>query len=117
MDWFHTLLGYIKSGISLTGILMIVVGVVIALVQFIQYICSHSLSQPNNPINIIRLRLGRMLLLGLECIVAADLIGTITTPDYYDIGILAIIVIIRSVLSFTINREIQSLSSEESLAR
>lgn len=115
MEWLHTVLTYIKSGISLTGILIIFVGVLIALVQFLQYLCSPS--QSHNPINLIRLRLGRMLLLGLECIVAADLIGTITTPDYYDIGIVAIIVIIRSVLSYTINREIESLSPEENPAR
>jgi uncharacterized membrane protein len=44
-------------------------------------------------INQIRLRLGRVLTLGLEFIVAADLIGTTTTPDYYSVGIVAIIVL------------------------
>jgi uncharacterized membrane protein len=57
--------------------------------------------------------LGRVLTLGLEFIVAADLIGTTTTPDYYALGILAIIVIIRTVLSYTLNKEIESLAKEQ----
>lgn len=63
-------------------------------------------------INDFRLSLGRTLLLGLECIVAADLIGSTTTPDYYSVGLLAIIVVVRTVLSFSINREIMSLTKE-----
>lgn len=50
--------------------------------------------------------------MGLEFIVAADLIGTTTTPDYYALGILAIIVAIRTVLSFTLNRELMALNAE-----
>ncbi|HRE32124.1 MAG TPA: DUF1622 domain-containing protein, partial [Candidatus Berkiella sp.] len=44
--------------------------------------------------------------------VASDLIGTMTTPDYYSVGILVIIVIIRTVLSYTLNREIENLTKE-----
>jgi uncharacterized membrane protein len=113
MEIIHTLLIYIKTVISLTGILVIFVGVLISLGQFGQFLLTKSYARPSNEINLIRLRLGRILILGLEFIVAADLIGTITTPDYYDVGILAIIVIIRSILSYTINKEIESLSSEE----
>ena len=64
-------------------------------------------------INQIRLRLGRVLILGLEFIVAADLIGTTTAPDYYAVGIVACIVLIRTLLSYTLNREIDALSQQE----
>ena len=64
-------------------------------------------------INQIRLKLGRVLTLGLEFIVAADLIGTTTAPDYYSVGIVASIVLIRTLLSYTLNREISELSQQE----
>ena len=107
MDFFHTILIVIKNLISLTGILVIFMGVLIGLGQFIRFLLGRTFATPSNEINLIRLRLGRILILGLEFIVAADLIRTITTPDYYDVGILLIIVVIRSVLSYTINKEIE----------
>ena len=64
-------------------------------------------------INRIRLNLGLVLTLGLEFIVAADLIGTTTAPDYYSIGIVASIVLIRTVLSYTLNREINAIRKIE----
>lgn len=71
------------------------------------------MNQDNSYINAIRLRLGRIIILGLEFIIAADLISSTTTPDYYDLGILAIIVAVRTVLSFTLNREIADLTKAQ----
>lgn len=109
MDNFHQIVLWIQHAISFCGVLIIFLGVVIALVQFLYNLIKD---QPNT-VNAIRLRLGKIIILGLEFIVAADLIGTTTTPDYYAVGILAIIVVIRSVLSFTLNKEIESLSKEQ----
>ncbi|HSW70462.1 MAG TPA: DUF1622 domain-containing protein [Gammaproteobacteria bacterium] len=106
----HTIQLYIQQIISLAGILIILSGIVIAISQYLYSLFTDKLMKQTNRINTIRLNLGHILLLGLEFIVAADLIGTTTTPDYYTVGIVASIVIIRTVLSFTINREIASLS-------
>lgn len=110
---FHNALLFIQHTISFCGIFIIFVGVVMALVQYLFHLISNRFVQENNYINGIRLRLGRVLTLGLEFIVASDLIGTTTTPDYYSVGILVIIVIIRTVLSYTLNREIDNLSKQE----
>jgi len=107
-----TLLWFIQHGISLAGILIILSGVLLALYQYAGYLFTGQLISKGAQVNSIRLSLGRILVLGLECIVAADLIGTTTTPDYYAVGILACIVLIRTVLSYTINREIMSLSKD-----
>lgn len=108
----HNALLVIQHGISITGVLIIVTGVILALIQYLYYIVTGQLTLNSNKINVVRLSLGRILVLGLEFIVAADLIGTTTAPDYYSVGILAIIVIIRTLLSFTLNKEIMSLSKE-----
>lgn len=110
---FHSALLFIQHTISFCGILIIFLGVVLALGQYFYQLFKQLPSTPNNYINAIRLQLGRVIMLGLEFIVAADLIGTTTTPDYYAVGILAIIVLIRTVLSYTLNREISDLSKEQ----
>lgn len=115
MDGFnlHQLLLVIQHSISFMGILVILSGILFAIYQYLLYFLKGRLAKHDPSINVIRLNLGRVLILGLEFIVAADLIGTTTTPDYYAVGILAIIVVIRTVLSFTLNRELMTLSKEK----
>ncbi len=114
MDAFnlHSFLVFVQHTVSLIGILIIVSGVVFCLLQYISSIVSGKFITQVSVINKIRLTLGRVIILGLEFIVAGDLIGTTTTPDYYDVGILAIIVVIRTVLSYSINRELMAIRKE-----
>jgi uncharacterized membrane protein len=112
MDWKFLLniLVNIQHMVSFLGVLIILSGIVLAIYQYAsQYVRGQIVSE-SEAINSIRLNLGRTIILGLEFIVAADLIGTTTAPDYYTVGILAIIVIIRTVLSYTLNKELMSLS-------
>ncbi|MDM7830983.1 DUF1622 domain-containing protein [Cellulomonas edaphi] len=54
-----------------------------------------------------RQQLGRSILLGLELLVAADIIRTVAvTPTLQSVGVLAGIVLIRTFLSFTLELEI-----------
>lgn len=107
---FHGILLFIQHIISFIGVVIILSGVVVALSQYVRNLILVQSSDRGSAINAIRLLLGRVLILGLEFIVAADLIGTITAPDYYSVGLLAIIVLIRTVLSFSLSREIDALS-------
>ena len=51
--------------------------------------------------------LGRSILLGLELLVAADIIRTVAvTPTFVSVGVLAVIVLIRTFLSFSLELEI-----------
>jgi uncharacterized membrane protein len=54
-----------------------------------------------------RRRLGRSILLGLELLVAADIIRTVAiTPTFESVGVLALIVLIRTFLSWSLELEI-----------
>lgn len=106
----HQAILYMQHAISLVGILIIVSGVFVAAGQYILLVARGDLIVDSARINNIRLNLGRVLILGLEFIVASDLIGTTTTPDYYALGLAAIIVLIRTLLSFSLNRELMTLS-------
>lgn len=55
-----------------------------------------------------RQSLARAILLGLEIFVAADIVGTVAVaPSWPNVGVLAVIVLIRTVLSFSLQVEIE----------
>src|SRR5690606_14296926 len=59
----------------------------------------------------LRDSIGLSILLGLEILVAADLVRTVTsTPSLTDAIVLAIIVLIRTVLSFSLQVEIEGVA-------
>lgn len=55
----------------------------------------------------LRADLGRAILLGLEFLVIADIIGTVAVePTIHNLGVLAVIVAIRTLLSFALELEV-----------
>jgi uncharacterized membrane protein len=114
MDWqtIRNILIIIQHSISFIGVIIILTGVLLAFVQYAYVVFTGELMTEGSTINTIRLSLGRVLILGLEFIVAADLIGSTTAPDYYAVGLLAIIVLVRTLLTFSINRELVMIKKE-----
>jgi uncharacterized membrane protein len=52
--------------------------------------------------------IGRAILLGLEVLVAADIIRTVAvSPTFESVGVLAIIVVVRTFLSMTLQVELE----------
>lgn len=97
----------VGKSIALIGMLVIVYGAGKSLYLFVQGLLGMSVD-----INRIRLEFGYSIILGLEFLVAADIIESITKPTYYDIGLLACIVLIRTFLSYFLNKELEQLSPE-----
>jgi len=64
----------------------------------------------------VRLHLGWWLALGLEFELAADVLRTTITPTWNDIGQLAAIIVLRTVLNFFLQREIDKAAATGSLA-
>ena len=59
----------------------------------------------------LRNSIGGAILLGLELLVAADIVKTVTSkPSLTDAAVLGMIVLIRTVLSFTIEVEIDGVA-------
>lgn len=103
----------IEFVISAASVLVVVYGALAALAGLIK----TELFRLNGKYNVQRLRviradLGTYLLLALEMLIAADIIKSIVEPGLTDLGILAGIVAIRTVLSIFLNKEIQELDKE-----
>lgn len=94
----------IGLGISFIGIGIILITSLKALYDFV----TLSLGRITD-VSAIRLELGYGIILGLEFFVAADIIESVFKPTYYDIGILASIVAIRTFLSYFLNKELHDL--------
>lgn len=62
--------------------------------------------------NRIRLSLGRFLVLGLEFQLAGDVLRTAVAPSFTEIGQLAAIAAIRTILNFFLTREIAQERAE-----
>ena len=52
-------------------------------------------------------------MLGLQFLMAADIIGTISNPDLQGVIVLTVIVLLRVVLSFTLSREVAEMDRRE----
>jgi uncharacterized membrane protein len=60
---------------------------------------------------VVRQSFGGVILLGLETLVAADLIRTVAvTPTLRSVTVLGVIVLIRTVLSFSLETEIEGVA-------
>lgn len=96
-------IGYVARVIEIIGVATIVFGVIIALIRFIFTIQNI---QPRS-YRALRRELGKGILLGLEILVAGDIIDTVVTePTMERVLILAVIVAIRTFLSVSIEVEI-----------
>jgi uncharacterized membrane protein len=88
--------------IDSVGVAIIVVGAILAGVIALRGLAAHQVDVYAN----FRKFLGRSILLGLELLVAADIIRTVAvTPTVKSVAVLAGIVLIRTFLSFSIELE------------
>lgn len=62
----------------------------------------------------VRLRLGRWLVLALEFQVAADVLRTAVAPNWNEIGQLAAIIVLGTVLNFFLQKEIEKAAHKGS---
>jgi uncharacterized membrane protein len=98
---------YISLGIGIIGISIIVWGVIVTFVREVGVEVKMLKGK-----NVFRERealrhlLGSYLLFGMEFLIAADIIYTITYPTIDDIIILGGIVLIRTVISYFLDRKI-----------
>ena len=98
----------VAVGFEAIGAAAMMVGFVVALVLGIRSLRRGEGGQA--AFTVLRTTLGSAILLGLEVLVAADLIRTITSkPSLEDAAILGLIVLIRTILSISIQIEIEGV--------
>lgn len=95
---------------ALMGLLIILWGVINIFVDTVRTECKsmkgHVVRKHRD---MLRHSLGAYLLLGLEFFVAADIIRTVVHPTLEEIAILGAIVLIRTVIGYTLDKEMAEL--------
>lgn len=107
-------LHYLSLGIGVVGIAIIVWGVLLMLVRLIRLEFTR-FTRPSiyREREVVRHQLGSYLLLGLEFLIAADIVGTAIHPTLEGLGLLGGIVVIRTVISYFLDKEIEEFSPLE----
>ncbi len=106
MTQLHSYIEQLANFLELMGVSIIVLGVAVATGIFLRDGIRRQ--EWRDGYDRYRANLGRGILLGLELLVGADIIGTITAPlTFTSVGLLAIIVLIRTFLSFSLEAEIE----------
>lgn len=105
-DWFAVILEWTSLVLEGAGVAVIVVGAIGASIWFVLQLVRQQHS--NEAFRQYRTSLARGILLGLEFLVAADIIGTVAIePNLENLAVLAGIVAIRTFLSFSLEVEIE----------
>jgi uncharacterized membrane protein len=105
-DWFPSALKLTTRAIEVGGIAIIVLGLLGSSVAVLWQVL-HGRSG-SEAFNLYRSNVGRAILLGLEFLVAADIINTVAIePTLQSLLILGGIVLIRTFLSFSLEVEIE----------
>lgn len=108
MIYFDQFLPYVREFIAMIGVVVITAGAVRSVYQLLQLVMYNSVSS-----SYIRLEFGDSVILGLEFMVGADIVGSMVSPDYYNLGLLAILVLVRTILSYFLNLELIALTPKQ----
>ena len=105
-DWFEPTLHFIAFVAEVLGVAAIIIGALVAIWRAGRQFLDPA--ERHRAYHTFRLTLARGILLGLEFLLAADIIGTVTIePTLPNLAVLAVIVAIRTFLSFALHLEIE----------
>ena len=106
-------LDLLAAVISVTSLLIVTYGALIGIISFLKneirrFTGGYSITN----IRKLRATFGTYLLLGLEFLIASDILKTVLEPTLNELALLGGIVVLRTILSVFLNKEIKELESE-----
>jgi uncharacterized membrane protein len=106
--WVNPIISYLAAGAEIAAAAIIGFGIFRSFFVYASTLFSRS-ERRFHSTESIRLQLGRILVLGLEFTVAADILRTVVAPTRPDILNLATIVFLRTLLNYFLEQEIQQV--------
>ena len=105
---FTTLMNHVAQGFEVLGAAILVVGVIWSFI--LAAVAARRFGWSAKAYLVLRQAFGGTLLLGLEILVAADLVHTVAvSPTLDNVLVLGLIVAIRTFLSFSLETEIEGV--------
>ncbi|MFZ5800440.1 MAG: DUF1622 domain-containing protein [Candidatus Omnitrophota bacterium] len=108
MNLFHDIVNGLGFALNLIGAVITVWGIVLSLIDFLkkEFSAAEDCLKCNE---LIRVKLGSYLVLALEFFIAGDIIKTIITPTWEGLGVLGAIVVIRTILSYFLTKDLKKI--------
>jgi uncharacterized membrane protein len=102
---FKQVANAVGTGFQVAGIAVLVIGALLAFVLYLKAL-PHRRDTPT-AYSDLRRDLGKAILVGLELLVAADIIRSVAIdPTFATLGVLGLIVLIRTFLSWSLEVEV-----------
>ncbi len=104
MDIKHAI-ELVVAAFELAGVAVLVFGAVVAFVRFVYFLIRFH--DTAGAYRHLRLYLGRSIIVGLEILIAADIIRSVVIdPTFTSVGVLGLLVLVRTFLSWALDVEI-----------
>ena len=102
---FKELISIAGYAIETIGVVVIIAGTAISSFRFL---ARYRTAPEGQAYRIFRRQLGRSIILGLEFLIAGDIIRTVIVADTLaNVAVLGLIILIRTFLSFTLHLEVE----------
>jgi len=112
MNLFHTILEGAALLVDAAAAAIMVWAFLVAMYAFAQASFSGATADRIKRLQVARCALGVKLVFALELLIISDLLHTVVSHSLDDLWFLAALVVIRTVISFFLNREIQEVEAE-----
>ena len=100
------ILGYVSNAIAIVAAIVVAWGVILGMIQTARNeVRRYRTGISGGITREVRHTVGSYLLLGLEFLIAADIIRTVMEPTLEEIAILGAIVAVRTVISYFLEKE------------
>jgi len=108
-ETFTEIMGHVAQGFEALGVAILVVGVIWSFI--LAAVAARRSGWSAQAYLVLRQAFGGTLLLGVEILVAADLVRTVVVaPTLDNVLVLGLIVVIRTFLSFSLETEIEGVA-------
>jgi uncharacterized membrane protein len=102
---FEEIAEQLAKALEIAGVFVLVAGILWSGIRYVLHVRGKDTTP--SAYTHFRRSIGRSILLGLELLVAADIIHTVaTTPTFESLGVLGLLIVIRTFLSIEIEMEI-----------
>jgi uncharacterized membrane protein len=112
LSWLVHLLEWVSVAIDMVAILIALVGVVRFVGGFLRAEMQPERGLRLRTLSLERMELGRYILASLEVVIVSDIIHIATTLETGDLVFLGLLVLIRSVIGYFLERELRAVRDE-----
>jgi uncharacterized membrane protein len=107
MEYFRHIMEVVGTSVDGVGVFIVAAGMVAATVRLVSRLRDRA-HRTGNYYSLYRQDVGRAILLGLEFLIAGDIIRTVVVaPTLQNVVVLGMIVLIRTFLSLSLQLEIE----------